>query len=263
MVTIYQAFYKEEQKKHLDKEFTPYDNSANPVQNIYEHYIYHRVRELSIQNNIDKWGVFSWQWKNKLQNVSPSFILNYIDNNDGDVYLFNAFPYEETISYNFWEQGEWCHPGISTLGYELLKLMGENPNLIYQPMGADTFIAANYFVGNRYFWDGLLSFLDNFVNCLDKLESPHKEKLQSSAGYTPNPNLNYSGFICERMISTYLIKEQNNLKIHSAIKSPETPLTIKKNLAIATKNKQMLREWDNERLAKGDKIGTAWIENVF
>ena len=42
---IFQAYYKEEQKSQLDPEFTPFDNTANPVTNLYEYYIYTKIYE--------------------------------------------------------------------------------------------------------------------------------------------------------------------------------------------------------------------------
>ena len=54
---IYQAYYKPEQKQWLDPEFYHYDNTSNPVNNLYEHYLYHRIREISIQDGIEKWGL--------------------------------------------------------------------------------------------------------------------------------------------------------------------------------------------------------------
>ena len=221
LTKIYQAYYKQEQIPNLDPEFTPYDNTDNPVKNLYEHYIYHQVRKLSLANNVDRWGVFSWRWKNKLQNVSAAEVLNLVnDAPQADVIIFNAYPSDELVAYNIWEQGSWHHPYIVTLGHKLLELMGEDPKLIYQPMDYTTYVAANYFVGTAKFWDGLLEFLDRHVAAIDLLDQEHKKMLHSNPRYDdPSlayldqyyPGLDYTGFICERLISTYLLKMENQL----------------------------------------------------
>ena len=262
-IRIYQAYYKQEQLSNLDPEFTPYDNTSNPVNNLYEHHIYHQVRTLSLENNIDKWGVFSWQWKSKLSGVSAESILRMAAQGaEADVIIFNAYPYDEVISYNVWEQGVWSHPYILVLGRKLLELMGEDPDLVYQPMDFRVYCAANYFVGNRAFWDGLLEFLDRYVAAIDQLDDEYKSMLYSSAGYEPNPKLDYTGFICERLISTYLVKMLDTLVI-GAYAPGEHPLKSMKHDAIMTHNKELMLEWDRHRPASGPKIAREWIEKHF
>jgi len=172
-IKIYQAYYQEDQLPNLDPEFTPFDNTVNPVNNLYELYIYKQVRELAEKAGDEMWGVFSWQWKNKLQGPTAKQILDHVQKSKdagADVVIFNAYPWDEPEAYNVWEQGEWCHPGIAMLGARILDTMGEDYNLVMQPMDYTTYLAANYFVGNKVFWDGLLAFLDKFVAALDELD---------------------------------------------------------------------------------------------
>lgn len=262
-IKIYQAFYREDQKPHLDKEFEPFDNTNNPVKNLYEHYIYHEVRKRALAEGIDRWGVFSWQWRKKLQHIEPTAILGMSEQaEDCEVLLFNAYPYDEIVAYNVWEQGAWSHPYIVVLGRKLLELMGENPDLVCLPMDRTTYCAANYFVGTAKFWDGLLEFLDRFVAAIDRLDDEHKQMLYSSAGYEPNPALDYTGFICERLISTYLVKAQFHLKISAFIPGTHE-LGDLKHEAVRTQNKEKMLQWDSLRPAKGYKLATEWIEKVF
>lgn len=261
-IKIYQAFYKDEQLPNLDAEFTPYDNRANPVNNLYEHYIYHQVRKAALAEGVEKWGVFSWQWKNKLQGIDADLVLKTVAGADADVVIFNAYPWDEIEAYNIWEQGEWSHPGIVDLASKLLTLMGEDPTLIMQPMDRTTYCAANYFVGNQLFWDGLLEFLDRFVAAIDQLQGYDKAKLLSSAGYGPNPKLDYTGFICERLISTYLVKEQSNLNIGAWVPYDDQRSTMKQQ-AVMERDRNLMLQWDFQRNAKGPKIATAWIDKTF
>jgi len=264
-IKIYQAYYQEEQLPNLDPEFTPYDNTANPVKNLYELYIYKQVRELAIQAGDEMWGVFSWQWKNKLQGPTAPDILNYVQRSHksgADVVIFNAYPWDEPETYNVWEQGEWCHPGIAQLGARILDAMGEDFTLIMQPMDYTTYLAANYFAGNKKFWDGLIEFLDRYVQAIDQLDEEDKKLLYSSAGYAPNPALDYTGFICERLISTYLIKEEENLAIANW-RSLNIPFSDTKHDAVQSMDKDKMIKWNNARHASGAKIATEWIEQIF
>ena len=269
-IRIYQAYYKDEQKEKLDPEFTPFNNTDNPVNNLYEHYIYHQVRKLAHADNLDWWGIVSWQWRSKLQDIEPEVMLKVIQQSaeaNCDVAIFNAYPTDQVYAYSVWEQGMWSHPYIGYLGQKILIEMGEHPELVCMPNDISTYLAANYFAGNRKFWDDLLEFLDRFVAALDKLTPEDTALLRSSAGYEPNPSLDYSGFLCERMISTYLVKRrmENNIKISAWVPNDDHEIGNMKEEAIATHNKELIQKWDRERFPDGDapKFATEWIERNF
>lgn len=270
---IYQSYYKPEQKQHLDPEFYHYDNTSNPVNNLYEHYLYHRIREISIEDGIERWGMFSWQWRKKITyEMDVETILDIASKTNFDVCLFNAYPDDELISYNVWEQGTWSHPYLAYLGQQVLIGMGEDPNLIKYPMGRSIYLAANYFVGTREFWNGLLNFLDRFVDAMSKLSKVDKQMLHSSAGYAPNPDLDYTGFLCERMISTYLVR---NLQTNGTLDGKQftiaawTPgehyLGNLKHKAIEEKSRQLMIQWNDERslYIRGPKLATDWINWAY
>jgi hypothetical protein len=258
---IYQAYYRDDQLAHLNPEFTPYDNRHNPVANLYERYIYQQTAAISRSDGIELWGTFSWQWKKKLPGPSAQDILNFIANNPGqDVYIFNVFPFNESISYNVWEQGQWCCPYMIHLGKKLLELMGEDPELVEKPMTRETYLTANYFVGTDAFWTGLLEFLDRFASAIPRLSAEDTQLLLSSAGYEPNPTLDHSGFICERLISTYFIKHPE-LRIKSWA-GPEY-LSDLKMAAVTSHNQNAILQWDSMRPATGPKIATSWIKKQF
>ena len=262
-IKIYQAYYKEEQIPNLDPEFTPYDNTVNPVSNLYEHYIYHQVRKQALAEGVERWGVFSWQWKRKLQGLTASAIMEMAkQTQETDVLIFNAYPSDELVAYNVWEQGAWSHPYIVVLGRKILEVMGEDPDIVYQPMDHRVYCAANYFIGNAKFWDGLLEYMDRYVAALDQLDEEYTRMLRSSAGYEPNPKLDYSGFICERLVSTYLVKHFKELSIGAFVPGHHR-LGDMKHEAVLNNNKELMLEWNEKRPAAGPKIATEWIEKVF
>jgi hypothetical protein len=253
---IFQAYYKEEQRSQLDTEFYPFDNTSNPVINLHEHHIYTKIYEQAVKNNEDFWGHFSWQWKTKLKNFSAAQILDIINSNPNfDVYIFNTVPDEAADFWNVWEHGQFCHPKILTLTERILLEMGEDVAIMQTPMGTNTYIMANYFVGNKIFWDVLLEFLGKFINALDRLPDEYAAMLNESAEYPPNLNLDYRGFICERMISTYLTLNQNSLRIRPLLESynyiaPDQKSSLfLKDQAIETHNRELLRSYINSRRA--------------
>lgn len=270
---IYQSYYKQEQKEHLDPEFYHYDNTSNPVNNLYEHYLYHRIREISIEDGIDRWGMFSWQWRKKIAYpIEVGLVMDCLEKTDYDVCLFNAYPDDEIITYNVWEQGAWSHPYIVYLGKQLLTIMGEDPKLVKMPMDKSVYLAANYFIGTTRFWNGLLEFLDRFVEAIPKLNKVDTQMLHSSANYGPNPNLDYTGFLCERMISTYIVRNQlsggreDGYQMTVASWTPGThPLSEMKHEGVQTVDRALMVQWDDERtpFVRGPKLGTEWINEVF
>jgi hypothetical protein len=269
---IFQAYYKEEQRSQLDQEFTPYDNTANPVVNLHEYYIYTKIYQEAMMTNEDLWGHFSWQWKRKLENVPAAQILEIINTNPGaDVYTFHPFPWEAAIAWNVWEQGQWCHPHIIELAEKIFEGMGLDPKVIMSPMGSRDYLCVNYFVGNKNFWDGLLAWLHRFVDVCGRLSDDQVDLLNSKAGYEANPNLDYRGFICERLISSFLVYEQERVKVrpfieiyNARISNELKELVLLKDRAIDTKDKSLLVEFLDKRkglLRPQDKDwGQEWID---
>lgn len=266
---IFQAYYKEEQKAHLDPEFTPYDNTANPVVNLHEFYIYTKIYEEAMKTNEDLWGHFSWQWKRKLEGVPAATIKGLIENNPGfDVYTFHPFPHETVDHWNVWEQGQWCHPEILKLSEKIFEGMNIDVKSLQFPMGTRHYLCANYFVGNHKFWAGLLAMLHQFVDVCGRLPKEYIDLLNSSAGYETNIALDYRGFICERLISTFLQLNDDKLRIKpfselndARLNADQKMILQKKDEGIESKNKTVFEEYLNMRQAPTKtNWGRKWID---
>jgi hypothetical protein len=269
---IFQAYYKEEQKIHLDPEFTPYDNTANPVVNLHEYYIYTQIYTEAQKTNEDYWGHFSWQWKRKLENVPAQQVLDIIKSNPGaDVYTFHPFPWETACAWNVWEQGQWCHPHIVELATKIFEDMGMDPLLVQAPMGSEYYLCVNYFVGNKHFWDGLLGMLHRFVDVCGRLPPKYIDLLNTPAGYEANTSLDYRGFICERLISSFLVSHKDRVKVRpfieiykSRLSKEYLDLVLLKDKAIDTKDRTFLQEYLNNRPAlrtQDHNWGKDWINS--
>mgnify|MGYP003336337217 CR=1 FL=1 len=266
---IFQAYYKDEQAAHLDQEFTPYDNTANPVVNFHEYYIYKKIYEQAQLTNEDYWGHFSWQWKRKLESVPAQQILDIIVATPGaDVYTFHPYPWECATAWNVWEQGQWCHPNIIKLAERILQDMNIDPVVLQTPMGSRDYLCVNYFVGNKKFWDELLAFLDQFVTACENLPEPYMTMLNESATYGDNMNLNYRGFLCERMISTFFVLNKQLLirpfiEVYKArINDDMKRWVMYKDQAIDSQDKSTLLKFLDERVQgkDGHNWGKDWIE---
>lgn len=268
---IFQAYYKLEQMKFLDEEFTAFDNTANPIVNLHEFYIYRMLYDEAQTTNENLWGHFSWQWKRKMPGVSAHAIINQIELSPGfDVYTFHPFPHETALHWNVWEQGQWCHPHLITLGEQILKHMGEDLAVMHKPMGTRDYLCVNYFVGNIKFWEKLLNWLSRFAAALESLPSDYRKLLEQSAGYGDNPNLDYRGFLCERMISSFLVRYHNEISVKPFNTLYDERLTVEqqkllslKDHAIETNKKCYLEEYLNKRpvLALQKDWGNQWINS--
>ena len=152
------------------------------------------------------------------------------------------------------------------LGERILADMGEDPRIIQAPMGHQTYMCVNYFVGNKKFWDGLLEFLKRFADACNNLPEEYMNLLNESAGYEPNLKLDYRGFLCERMISTYLVLNQNKLLIrplvefyHYRISNEMQMLLEFKEQGIENKSREFLHQYVNSRgETKGYNWGKDW-----
>jgi hypothetical protein len=261
---IFQAYYKDEQKVHLDAEFVPYNNTENPVINLHEYHIYTKIYQEAQKTDEDLWGHFSWKWRSRIPEVNAQQVIDIINlDKSYDVYTFVPYPQEAIRHWNVWEHGQWCHPLILELAEQIFVDMGIDPVALQRPMGTFHYLVANYFVGNKKFWDGLMAFLNRFVESLDRFEGKMLEKLDSCANYRTNMSLNYRGFICERMISTYLMLN-TQLRIRPFVelynleysRHPECEEIMRlKDDAIYSRDITLLREYLDARPAPRDPNG--------
>lgn len=211
-IKIYQAYFDNSQLAHLDPEFVPLDNTENLQSDLREYPIFRKCRERAIQDNADVWGYMSWKWKHKLPNLNASNIINRIADNPGyDVYFFNYT--KTTFYYNVWEHGSIFHKHILEIMTEAFSLMGVDTDILYQPMTNEVSFFALYCAGNARWWNGLIDFTTRFLNVIPLLSPRVRELYETSADYANDTKLNYFPFIHERLLSTYLLLNKDNLKI--------------------------------------------------
>jgi hypothetical protein len=221
---IYQPFFNEDQRSLVDPDFEAIDlrNQSPEEALLREHTIHLKCYEMALAENIDVWGMFSWKWRQKLEAysgrspITGKEICEQIESNPGyDVYFFNAYSQGLNYAYNVWEQGQWNHKHIIEICEELFPLLGIDYQYLYMPMGLEVTCYANYYLGNRLFWDDWLDLIRKYREAIPKL-SPRIQALHNGpADYEAFPDLWYFPFIHERLFSTLLLKNYDRYSIFS------------------------------------------------
>ena len=269
---IFQSFYKPEHTAHLTPGLHWIDNSNSPTPELCEYPIHLKCYEIATNENVDTWGLLSWNWKDKMPKLDANQILRFIDSNPGyDVYFINPCTDVEAIAYNVWEQGCWMHPNIITICESLFPLMGLPVDLLYQPMSYSTTCYTSNYFGNKKFWDKWLAFVNKFVDAVELLPVDIKKMYNSSAGYQEKIQLNYFPFIYERLFNTFLQVYKHEFTVKSlshAVEELPIPLlelrTLKEQ-ALLTCNLDLIKRWYAQRTSQfsvARNHAAEWVNNI-
>ena len=87
---IYQIFYKTEQRPHLEKDFIPYDNTANPRPEWCEYYVFREAYNKGLCS-CGPTGFLSWKFHEKTGLNGQAFHKLIKENPGYDVYFINPF----------------------------------------------------------------------------------------------------------------------------------------------------------------------------
>lgn len=268
---IFQAYYKQEQVAFLDKEFVPFDNTANTQGQYREYPLFLKIYDYAQEKNLDIWGYTSWRWKDKLPGLTAQNLLDSINLNPGyDVYYWNPCADHAVASLNVWEQGQFWHPSLMEIMKTIMPRLNLDPNLLYQVQHPDTIYFGLYCAGNNKFWQGFLNFAQQYYNCIDTLPNNIKLLHSSGAKYPAYPNLWYFPFIHERLLSTYLVIKYKDLKIWHYHHGKEhfgymwDRLYFLKTMAIKYKEPDILMEWQNLRtyLKLNYNFSDTWVNRL-
>lgn len=160
----------------------------------------HIFRTVSMRTP-DLYGLFSSKFAAKAQ-LDFADVEAFIRTHPGrDVYLFNPFPQARYYTFNVWEQGEVCHPGLieaanrvlNDLGYDIdLSLLGRHD-------GRHT-CYCNFWIGSKEFWTRFMEFVGPLYAFAS--QNPGKGPAFRAARYH-EPAV-FFPFIYERMLTTYL-----------------------------------------------------------
>ena len=204
-IEIYQIYFKDELKEHLDPAFVPMSNIDNPRPHLREWCKWDREHEGVLAKDVDLWGYVSWKFKQKT-GLTGTQALDFINANPGhDVYLFNPCIVNEAVFANSWEQGDIHHPNISDIGNRFLRKLGYDYNVNEYIIDRRKNVFANYVIGNRKFWTGFMEFSRKLFIEAD-LDPQFKEEVFGAgrSNYAHDKTLPNFTFLIERLIPSYI-----------------------------------------------------------
>lgn len=212
-VKIYQNFFLEEQKQHLDSAFIPYDNTKNEQPELREYPIFKKIfHELHKDSPDDLyWGLVSWRWKEKTSIEGKDYIKWIYDNPGYDLYHLNHHKLAAK-DINCFVQGDKCHRGMLNYLKKLSNVIEIKFNF-ENKLEQKYFISSSHYVMNSKQWSQWLLFLEK---CLDATRN-HRELNQYVMATTKRYNNNVLNitFVIERLIVLYALL--NDLSVASYI----------------------------------------------
>jgi hypothetical protein len=203
LVRIFQIYYQEQQKKFLDKDFIPYDNSVASEPDFYEFGVFLQEYQNSKLDADEYLGFVSWKFSSKTKISGESFKKFIFKNPNHDVYFINPFPLDIICFKNIWYQGDYHHKGILEFTNRLLKNAGYNIDLSKIITSQHNGGFCNYWVGNKIFWDKYISFCKPLYHYI-KYKSSEAEKIFLFSNADEKIKAHYIPFIFERLFSTLL-----------------------------------------------------------
>lgn len=269
-ITVFQIFYREEQKPDLDPDFIAYDNKK-VVDHLLEFSVFERLQaSREIKKGI-LWGAVSWKFTEKT-GLSGRDLFAFIEANPGfDVYYCNPHPQFEAIYHNLWLQGETAHPDFIKLARRFFKYASLSEAALNTLEPASAFASTNYLIGNAKFWRAYLAFVRSVLDRVTQ-HAPAKfiARLNSSAADAKgvHAGANYWPFIVERLFAVFLdsLVGKSLRACKYACPGAEERLTIHerrlremKEVAITQKSPWMLSCWLNYRnLYLVQRHGRVW-----
>lgn len=208
MISIYQNFYREDQRNRLDPAFISYDNSTSNVPEYYEFGPLLDLYESKKYLDAEYTGIVSYKF-NRKTGISGTEIKDFIVNNPGyDVYFINPHPYLAYCYYNAWDQGECWHRGLKEVASIVLKELGIVNNIDNVPRHSmKNLCYANFWVGNQWFWSKYGEIMISLKKLIN--ENVEIKSLLFEDTFHANDSAPLFPFLFERLFSTILSVNQN------------------------------------------------------
>ena len=226
---IHQVYYHPSQAIHLPRKFIPYFNPPSGLtRTLHENAVFFKEYFSNAILEDGYFGYLSWKFEKKTFISSEQF-LAFIKGNPGyDVYFINPFPEMGELFRNVWQQGDYYHPGMSELAQFLLRRSGYDYDIHSMINDEATLLYANYWVGNKKFWDLYIPFLKSIYDQFNSLPPKRQRAFLRNSGY--HTGAGYLTFIFERMFSTYLYFNQSQIRAKPFIYTPTQKALVVRNL---------------------------------
>jgi len=246
-VNIYQIFYDEITRAGLDLGFIPLDNRYPKVEGWYEF-----LPILNFLNNHkldegDWYGFLSPKFESKI-GLCFKDLVEMIEENDSRADVLLLSPEWDQISYfiNVFEQGELCHPGLTSLSQNFLDSAGMEIKLDKAVMDASNSVFSNYIIAKKDYWERWRECANLFFEYVNLRSEYNKEV--GGIFYSAYP---MKAFIQERLASIVLTKTAfSTINIDQSEWGPVNTLLFEDN----QETRKLLREC-NELKSKYRRTG--------
>lgn len=256
-VQIHQIYFKPDQKKFLDQDAIPYDNSGRRHP-LFEYEVFRRLNADDETRKSHLWGAVSWKFVESMGFSVASFKQFIVKNPGYDVYFCNPHPSIESLYENLWIQGEIAHPNFLQLANAFLDAAGLDSQVTKTVVPSGYIASANYFVGSHKFWNMYLEFVDTALLKAEK-NLPPEIWSELSSPVADHKGLhngsNYFPFLIERLLTEFLLLHSKDLKaiklqspkLESKLSDNHRDLRHMKDLAVRSKSTWMIDCWRNYR----------------
>lgn len=204
--TIHQIYYEERQVAHLEKDFIPYNNVANPRSTWCEYFVF-RTEYLAGTCGHGLTGFVSWKFGQKTGIRGDAFRRWVAAHPGYDVYFVNPFPELAQRRFrNVWHHASFCHPEILTIAQSLFDKVGYRIDLESLRMDERVTAYCNYWAGTPGFWRRYMEFCEPLHDMIENGLTP-TEEARILARADAESDCCYIPYIFERLFSTLLCIE--------------------------------------------------------
>jgi hypothetical protein len=273
-IRIFQIYFDEQHKPHLDRDFEAYDNSGDKSP-LLEFNVFDKLARSGELEGVDLWGALSWKFGQKFGMSGAEFKREIQAKPGYDVYFCNPHPSTEAIYHNLWLQGETAHPNFIMLCKEIFEVAGLPTSILTEVQPSAEFASANYFVATPAFWDAYLPFIKNILELADKKLSPKSRAMLYSTAADHkglHANVSYIPFVVERLFSVFLKSAGKKFRAQKIVpKQPVEGLNVHlkllsemKDVAHRTKSLWLAACWVNYRnLYLSNIYGADWAKKYI
>lgn len=215
---VNQIYYARSQRSKLEPSFIPYFNKENLHPEWREYHVFRtEYNQGSCAHGLT--GFVSWKFGDKT-GVSGTRFCEWIQTNPGyDVYFVNPFPHELRFK-SVWEQGDACHPGITSIAQSLFDRVRYQTDLASLVMDETTTAYSNFWVGTPVFWRKYMEFCEPLYHLIMYgVSEEERRRLFSRADRIIDSS--YVPFIFERLFSTLLTTQSDIASLRMPLEKDE------------------------------------------
>lgn len=207
-ISVNQIYYSNEQEASLDPSFVPFFNTSNTGKKWFEYYVF--LKEYEKISNWDNLylGYISWKFGAKTGIQGKTF-TEFIANNPGqDVYFINPFLLESLSFKNQWIHGEYHHAGLNEITKYIFEKLGYDVSILSKPVDYRLQLFANYWVGNKKFWDLYIAYSKPIYEFIENGNDPFiQSKISLKADQTIDAP--FIPFLMERLFTNLIVQDKS------------------------------------------------------